>query len=169
MAGSPGAGKTESASELLADFEVGGRRTFLHPSWRTSIVRVRNAAEGRRIVPESLANQYFDAKNVVDTLKRELGSRISVDLLQKPIDGSERLFKGGVDQIDYHVPETLDPVDGCTQMNLLKCKPENSSELSEFSRNASAKKKKQVYSRVLKRAADRQRETLERASKSSHA
>ena len=33
------------------------------------------------------------------------GKSISIDLVMKNIDGSDRLFKAGVYQIDNHIPE----------------------------------------------------------------
>lgn len=83
---------------------------YMDPLQAWEFVQAREATEGRRIPPEQFINQYFAAREVVNTLKRELGRDISVDLLQKPIHGSERLFKAGIDQIDYHVPETFDRV-----------------------------------------------------------
>lgn len=80
---------------------------YLHPfdAWR--FVQAREAEEGRRILPKDFIDQYFASREVVNTLKDEFGARISVDLLQKPIDGTERLFRAGIDRIDYHVPETV--------------------------------------------------------------
>lgn len=47
-------------------------------------------------------------------------------------------------------------------MTLFKPKPEKSSPFSEFIRNASSEEKKRVYSDVLKRASERQREVIKR-------
>lgn len=47
-------------------------------------------------------------------------------------------------------------------MITFKRKPEHSSPFSEFIRNASAEEKKRVYSDVLKRASERQREVIRR-------
>lgn len=47
----------------------------------------------------------FAARDVVNRLKREYGGRISVDLLLKNNDNSNRLYRAGVDQIDNHIPE----------------------------------------------------------------
>lgn len=65
----------------------------------------REAAEGRRIRPETFVDQYFAARDVVNRLKREYGNRIAVDLLLKNNDNSNRLYRAGVDQIDHHIPE----------------------------------------------------------------
>lgn len=35
----------------------------------------------------------------------EYGKAVHVDLLLKHVDNSNRLFKAGVDKIDYHIPE----------------------------------------------------------------
>jgi predicted ABC-type ATPase len=81
---------------------------YLDPLQAWEFVRAREIVEGRRIPPEEFIGQYFAAREVVNSLKRELGPDISVDLLQKPIRGSERLFRAGIDQIDNHIPETYD-------------------------------------------------------------
>jgi pyruvate formate-lyase activating enzyme-like uncharacterized protein len=47
----------------------------------------------------------FAARDVVNTLKLEFGKDLHVDLLVKHIDNSGRLYKAGVDKIDYHIPE----------------------------------------------------------------
>ena len=53
-------------------------------------------------------SQYFGARETVNRLKRDFGGRIKVDLLLKHIDGSNRFYKSGVDQIDSHIPENYD-------------------------------------------------------------
>jgi UDP-N-acetylglucosamine kinase len=72
-------------------------------AWR--FVQAREAAEGRRIEPETFLEQYFAARETVTFLKADLGRAISVDLLLKNNDGSHRMYKAGVDRIDNHIPE----------------------------------------------------------------
>jgi UDP-N-acetylglucosamine kinase len=72
-------------------------------AWR--FVQAREAAEGRRIEPETFLEQYFAARETVNRLKADLGRAISVDLLLKNNDGSHRMYKAGVDRIDNHIPE----------------------------------------------------------------
>jgi UDP-N-acetylglucosamine kinase len=45
---------------------------------------------------------------VVNALKTEFATDIMVDLLVKPNDGVDRLYKAGIDQIDNHVKEKYD-------------------------------------------------------------
>lgn len=68
-------------------------------------VKAREEAEGRRIRKEHFIDQYFAARDVVNSLKLEFGGDVHVDLLLKHIDNSGRLYKAGVDKIDYHIPE----------------------------------------------------------------
>ena len=68
-------------------------------------MRAREQAEGRRILVDHFVEQYFAARDVVNTLKLEYGKDVHVDLLLKHIDNSNRLYKAGVDKIDYHIPE----------------------------------------------------------------
>lgn len=78
-------------------------------AWR--FVQAREAAEGRRILPEDFVRQYFAARDVVNRLKRERGKAIQVDLLMKNNDKSQRFYRAGVDQIDNHIPEKYSPAD----------------------------------------------------------
>ena len=75
-------------------------------AWR--FVMDRETTEGRRVPPESFVEQYFGARQTVNRLKSCFGERIRVDLLLKNTDGSNRFYKSGIDQIDYHIPENYD-------------------------------------------------------------
>jgi len=74
-------------------------------------VQARERLDGRRIEPAAFVDQYFAAREVVNRLKRELGPRISVDLLMKNNDNSNRFSRTGVDQIDFHIPERVTRAD----------------------------------------------------------
>lgn len=65
----------------------------------------REKVEGRKIPPDQFIHQYFAARDVVNRIKAKFGRRIRVDLLLKNNDGSNRVYKANVDQIDNHVPE----------------------------------------------------------------
>lgn len=78
---------------------------YQDPLLAWQFVQAREEAEGRRILPEHFIDQYFAARDVVNALKLEFGKEVHVDLLLKHIDNSSRLYKAGVDKIDYHIPE----------------------------------------------------------------
>jgi hypothetical protein len=78
---------------------------YQSPLLAWGFVQARERAEGRRILVEHFVEQYFAARDVVNTLKLEYGKDVHVDLLLKHIDNSDRLYKAGVDKIDYHIPE----------------------------------------------------------------
>ncbi|TWD49517.1 zeta toxin [Pseudomonas sp. SJZ131] len=78
---------------------------YQNPQLAWGFVKAREEAEGRRIRKAHFIDQYFAARDVVNALKLEYGSDIHVDLLLKHIDNSGRLYKAGVDKIDYHIPE----------------------------------------------------------------
>ncbi|PZW60194.1 zeta toxin [Pseudomonas sp. URMO17WK12:I6] len=78
---------------------------YQNPFLAWDFVKAREEAEGRRIRKEHFIDQYFAARDVVNSLKLEFGSDVHVDLLLKHIDNSGRLYKAGVDKIDYHIPE----------------------------------------------------------------
>ena len=81
---------------------------YLDPLQAWKFVQAREKLENRNIPIDSFIEQYFAARDVVNRLKQAFGTEISVDLLKKPIDGSERLYKAGIDAIDNHIPETYD-------------------------------------------------------------
>ena len=81
---------------------------YQEPMLGWGFVQAREAAEGRRIEPESFIEQYFGAREVVNRLKAEMGATIHVDLLMKNNDNSNRFYRAGVDRIDSHIPERVD-------------------------------------------------------------
>ncbi|MBF8642298.1 MULTISPECIES: zeta toxin family protein [Pseudomonas] len=78
---------------------------YQNPMLAWQFVQARESQEGRRILPEHFVEQYFAARDVVNALKLKFGKEVHVDLLLKHIDNSNRLYKAGVDKIDYHIPE----------------------------------------------------------------
>jgi UDP-N-acetylglucosamine kinase len=84
---------------------------YQEPQQAWTFVQAREAAEGRRIEPESFLDQYFAARTTVNRIKRELGKAVRVDLLLKNNDGSRRLYQAGVDLIDNHIPEKYSRAD----------------------------------------------------------
>lgn len=82
---------------------------YQDPRLAWEFVQARERKEGRRIRPETFAEQYFAARKVVNRLKEKLGPAIKVDLLLKNLDNSHRRYKAGIDRIDNHVPEKYDP------------------------------------------------------------
>ncbi|NLY57033.1 MAG: AAA family ATPase [Gammaproteobacteria bacterium] len=72
-------------------------------AWK--FVQAREATEGRRILKEHFIEQYFAAREAVNRLKSEFGSRITVDVIVKNLDNSLQFYKDNVDRIDHHVPE----------------------------------------------------------------
>lgn len=81
---------------------------YQEPKQAWEFVQAREAVEGRRIQPETFVDQYFAAREVVNALKQEFGDSISVDLMIKDIDGTNRGYKANVDAIDNHLPEKYD-------------------------------------------------------------
>ena len=92
---------------------------YQEPMQAWQFVQAREAIEGRNITPEHFVSQYFDARRVVNSLKDEFGKHINIDLLVKNVDGSNGLYKAGVDVIDNHIPEkyTCDQVLAITSHN----------------------------------------------------
>lgn len=81
---------------------------YQEPRQAWAFVRAREMLEGRHIGLDTFVKQYFEARKVVNRLKKEFGRDVRVDLLIKNIDGSNRWAKANVDQIDNHIPEKYD-------------------------------------------------------------
>lgn len=81
---------------------------YQEPQQAWEFVQAREATEGRRIELETFIQQYLEARQVVNRLKREFGKAIQVDLLLKNNDGSHRAYQANIDQIDNHIPEKYD-------------------------------------------------------------
>lgn len=81
---------------------------YQDPAQAWVFVQAREAMEGRRILPETFIEQYFSSRQVVNHLKQIYGKKIRVDLLFKNIDGSTRVYKDNVDNVDNHIPEKYD-------------------------------------------------------------
>jgi predicted ABC-type ATPase len=79
---------------------------YQSPLLAWDFVQAREGLEGRRIRAEVFVEQYFAARDVVNALKHEFGPKVSVDLLMKNNDNSNRFYRAGVDQVDHHIPET---------------------------------------------------------------
>ncbi|MCY4641152.1 MAG: zeta toxin family protein [Gammaproteobacteria bacterium] len=84
---------------------------YLTPEQAWEFVQKREKKEGRKILPERFVEQYFAARENVNNLKNRFRKDISVDLILKEIDGSRKLYKAGVDQIDHHIPENFTKTD----------------------------------------------------------
>ena len=78
---------------------------FQSPEKAWEHVEAKDAIEGRNILPETLISQYFVARDNLNRLKNQLYKDISVDLLLKEIDGSNKLQKVGIDNLDYYISE----------------------------------------------------------------
>lgn len=81
------------------------------PERAWNFVQKREKKEGRKILPGQFIAQYFAARENVNNLKNRFGKDIRIDLILKEIDGSRKLYKAGVDQIDSHIPENYTKTD----------------------------------------------------------
>jgi UDP-N-acetylglucosamine kinase len=78
---------------------------YQKPELAWEFVQAREKVEGRKILPDHFINQYFEARNTVNRLKKHFKKDIKVDLLLQNYDNSRRLYKANIDLIDNHVPE----------------------------------------------------------------
>lgn len=78
---------------------------FQEPCQAWRFVKDREALDGRSVPITVFIDQYFSARDVVNRLKRELGSKIKVDLIIKNLDGGNRVYEGNIQTIDGYVRE----------------------------------------------------------------
>ncbi|MBP6942992.1 MAG: zeta toxin family protein [Candidatus Buchananbacteria bacterium] len=88
---------------------------YQDPAQAWEFVKERQRQEGRHIPKTEFIEQYFLARQTVNQLKIDLGSKIWVNLLVKNIDGTDQRYYRNIDLIDNHVKElytrqTLDDV-----------------------------------------------------------
>jgi len=78
---------------------------YQEPALAWEFVKIRELIDGRRILPEHFIGQYFAARKVVNQLKIDFGKEIVVSVILKNLDGSDKVYKANVDNIDNHIPE----------------------------------------------------------------
>ena len=108
-------------------------------------------------------------------MKDEFGKNIKIDLLVKNVDGSNGLYKAGVDVIDNHIPEkyTRDQVLAITFPSIVCPMPSKikgshgNSEFSQFIREGSSRVKKQVYKAVMADATRDQAKVIKAAERTT--
>ncbi len=72
-------------------------------AWK--FVRQREKKDGRSIPDEVFIQQYFAARENVNTLKEIFGKKIQVDIVVKNIDGTNFKYKENIDSVDSHIKE----------------------------------------------------------------
>ncbi len=73
-------------------------------AWK--FVQEREKKDGRMIPKDAFIEQYFRARENVNLIKKEFGTRISVDLIVKNIDGTDFKYKENIEVIDSYIPES---------------------------------------------------------------
>lgn len=84
---------------------------YQNPELAWEFVQAREALEGRRVLKERFIEQYFAAREVVNSIKKEFQKSINVDLLLKNTDGSDKVYKANIDIIDNHIHEKYTKID----------------------------------------------------------
>lgn len=100
-----GIAKSNIERSLKRDRFVQILYVYQEPAMAWKFVKIREKLEGRRILPEHFIEQYFAARNVVNQLKLDFGRDIVVTVLLKNLDGSDKVYRASVDNIDHHIPE----------------------------------------------------------------
>lgn len=78
---------------------------YQEPIQAWKFVQEREKLEGRKIRKDDFIQKYFAAREAVDTIKREFGKDIQVDILIKNTDGTDKIYKENVDLVDNYISE----------------------------------------------------------------
>ena len=82
---------------------------YQQPKIAWQFVLKREAVEGRRILPRHFAQKFCAARAVANQMKEKFGGKITLDLLCKNIDSSNKFYKENIQSIDEHIPEKHTP------------------------------------------------------------
>ncbi|WP_026959628.1 zeta toxin family protein [Aliagarivorans taiwanensis] len=78
------------------------------PEQAWGFVQAREAVEGRRVPAEVFVAQFLSSQLTANQLKAEFGSAITLDLLVKNVDGSNRLYHANVTGVDQYLTNKYD-------------------------------------------------------------
>lgn len=78
---------------------------YQDPFQAWQFVKAREARDGRHVPREAFIEQYFLARENVNILKKEFGSRIKIDLIVKNMDGSNFAYYDNIDKVDKYISE----------------------------------------------------------------
>lgn len=78
---------------------------YQEPVQAWNFVKAREIKDGRKIPRDAFLEQYFTARENVNSLKKEFGTAIKVDLVVKNIDGTDFSYRENIDVIDRYIPE----------------------------------------------------------------
>lgn len=78
---------------------------YQHPLLAWQFVCSREKIEGRNIPLESFIEQFLGVQEVVNRVKQEFGSQVTLDVIVKDTDGMNQHWESDVDSIDALLPE----------------------------------------------------------------
>lgn len=87
-----------------------GRDVFIifvyqSPQTAWNFVLQREVVEGRRVRAEDFAEKFCASQAVVNRMKAEFGRRITLELIIKELDQSDRSCQRSIERIEDHIPE----------------------------------------------------------------
>jgi len=72
-------------------------------AWR--FVRAREEKDGRMIPKNTFIDKYFKARKNVNSIKKEYGDSVQVDIVVKNLDGTDFKYRENIDIVDNYIPE----------------------------------------------------------------
>ena len=78
---------------------------YQNPVQAWQFVQKREEKEGRRISKDVFITKFYQARETADMVKADFGSKITLDLVIKNIDGSNKFYRNNIDSIDNYLKE----------------------------------------------------------------
>ena len=73
--------------------------------FKRGILKAREIKDGRKIPRDAFLEQYFTARENVNSLKRNLAPPLRLIFVVKNIDGTDFSYRENIDVIDRYIPE----------------------------------------------------------------
>ncbi|WP_341476994.1 zeta toxin family protein [Pseudomonas viridiflava] len=133
---------------------------YQNPLLAWEFVKAREQAEGRRILADHFVEQYFSARDVVNTLKLEYGKHVHVAFTRRVWTGLTTISPSAIPATSWQLRWKTSHLRS-QSMKLPNPHAEKAKNpFAEFIRNAKSDEKKRIYSAVLTEATKRQNEII---------
>jgi UDP-N-acetylglucosamine kinase len=81
---------------------------YQNPEQAWAFVKAREKSEGRRVPSDVFIDNFLSSRNVVNKLKEEFQSQVSLELLIKNIDGTRKVFHSNIQSVDHYLDTKYD-------------------------------------------------------------
>lgn len=90
---------------LKHGYEVHILYVYQDPLQAWEFVKARERKDGRNVPANAFVEQYFKARENVNSLKKDFGKALQIDLIVKNIDGTDFQYAANIPSVDTHITE----------------------------------------------------------------